>query len=51
MKINTDTITTPEQARQIAIDWQNWASEQSLSYGELNQYQAFFLNLQRILNL
>jgi hypothetical protein len=26
---------TEEEARQYAIDWQNWASKQSLSYGEL----------------
>ena len=25
---------TAEQARQYAIDWQIWQSEQSLSYGE-----------------
>ena len=29
------TIKTQEEARQFAIDWQSWASEQSLSYGEL----------------
>lgn len=31
--------TTTEQARQYAIDWQNWQSEQSLSYGELIAWQ------------
>ena len=29
------TIKTQAEARQFAIDWQNWASDQRLSYGEL----------------
>ena len=28
-------IKTKEQARQYAIDYQNWASKQNLSYGEI----------------
>jgi hypothetical protein len=28
-------ITTEEDARQAAIDWQIWAADQSLSYGSL----------------
>ena len=45
---------TPEQvakaanadaARQCAIDWQNWQAEQSLSYGELAQWQGVFQTL------
>lgn len=36
------TITTAGQASGIAQDWQAWASEQSLSYGELAEYQAYF---------
>lgn len=35
-------ITTAEEARQYAIDWQVWQSEQSLSYGELAEWQAIF---------
>ena len=31
-----------DAARQEAIDWQIWASEQSLSYGELTDYMAHF---------
>ena len=27
------------EARQIAIDWQNWASNKDLSYGELIHFQ------------
>ena len=34
--------TTAEQARQYAIDWQSWQSEQSLSYGELAKWQGVF---------
>lgn len=32
-------IKTKDQARQYGIDWQNWASNQSLSYGELIHFQ------------
>lgn len=35
-------VTSAEEARDIAIDWQNWASEQTLSYGELADWQAYF---------
>ena len=34
-----------EAARESAIDWQIWASEQSLSYGELADFHAHFENL------
>jgi hypothetical protein len=33
---------TKEQARQYAIDFQVWASEQNLSYSELAEWQAEF---------
>jgi hypothetical protein len=39
------TISTAEEARQYAIDWQNWASDQNLSYGELAEWQAYFSEL------
>ena len=32
-------IKTKEQARQYGIDYQNWASNQDLSYGELIHFQ------------
>jgi predicted nucleic acid-binding Zn-ribbon protein len=32
-------IKTKEEARQVGIEFQNWASEQNLSYGELSSYQ------------
>lgn len=35
-------VTNEDQARQIAIDWQHWQAEQSLSYGELETYGAYF---------
>jgi hypothetical protein len=41
----TTVLTEPqsaEEARQQAIDWQHWASEQSMSYGELGNYQDHF---------
>lgn len=38
-------IKTKEEAVQYAIDWQNWALGQSLSYGELAEWGAIFLEL------
>lgn len=38
-------ITTAEEARDYAIEWQQWASEQSLSYGELAEWQEIFEEL------
>lgn len=31
-----------DEAREQAIEWQNWQSEQSLSYGEILQWQEYF---------
>lgn len=39
------TPTTQDEARQYAIDWQNWQSEQSLSYGELAEWSDIFTEL------
>lgn len=33
---------TKEEARQYAIEWQNWQSEKSISYSELAEWQAEF---------
>lgn len=33
---------TKEEARQHAIDWQYWASEQNLSYEECSQWAEHF---------
>jgi hypothetical protein len=35
-------ITTQDEARQFAIDWQNWQATQSLSYQELADWQTYF---------
>jgi hypothetical protein len=35
-------VSTKEEARSRAIDWQTWASEQSLSYSELMDWQVYF---------
>lgn len=32
-------IKTKEQARQYGIDFQNWASDKNLSYGEIFHFQ------------
>jgi hypothetical protein len=45
------TIKSEDQARQTAIDWQQWASEQSLSYSELADWSGFFRTLARKFNL
>lgn len=36
------TIKTAEEARDVAITWQQWQSEQDLSIGQLMEYQEFF---------
>lgn len=35
-------INKADEARQQAIDWQNWASDRELSYSELAEYQEHF---------
>lgn len=39
------TIRSPAEARQIAIDWQHWQSNQDLSYYELMKWHSYFLAL------
>lgn len=39
------SIKTKEEARQYAIDWQHWASEQNLSYDDLHEWQGIFVEL------
>lgn len=39
------TIKTKEEARDYAIEWQNWCSEQNLSYGEMAEWQDYFRGL------
>lgn len=43
---NIAEVTTAEQAREIAIDWQhNTASEPPMFYSELAEYGAYFQEL------
>lgn len=52
MKIpKLNSIKTAEQARELAIDWQTWQQEQSLSYSELADWEDFFRKLGRDFNL
>jgi len=46
MKITTK-INTKEEAQMYAVAWQHWVGEQDLSYGELAEWQAFFIMLGR----
>lgn len=45
------TPKTEEEARQYAIEWQQWASEQKLSYSELAEWNAIFCELSEKFNL
>lgn len=38
-------ITTQEQAREYAIDWQQWAGEQDLYMSEIVEWGAYFEEL------
>ena len=40
-----ESVKSEDEACGLAQDWQGWASEQSLSYGELAEYQAYFQTL------
>jgi hypothetical protein len=44
-------IKSKEEARQYAIDWQNWASNKNLSYSELAEWQNIFTELAEKYNL
>lgn len=46
-----ESIKTEDEARQLAMDWQNWQSKQSLSYGELSEWQGHFETLAKKFNL
>lgn len=36
---------TADEARQHAIEWQNWQADQSMTWGELSEWQAVFIDL------
>jgi hypothetical protein len=44
-------VTTKEVARSFAIRWQEWQSKQSLSYGELLDWQGYFSGLAKRFSL
>jgi hypothetical protein len=45
MSFKERTIFTAEEARDYAIDWQAWMSNQNLSYGEIAEWQMIFREL------
>ena len=45
------SVKTKDEARQLAILWQGWFSQTSLTYGELCQHQNYFLKLAKKFNL
>lgn len=44
-------VNTADEARQKAIDWQRWASEQNLSWGEVAEWGDYFTELGKRFNL
>lgn len=42
---HTGTIESQEEARQLAIDWQNWQADQALSLAELSDMHGVFVGL------
>lgn len=46
MKIqDMDNIKSQDEARQFAIDWQNWQADQKMYMSELAEWQAAFVDL------
>jgi hypothetical protein len=50
-RILIKNIKTRAEAVQIAIDWQNWASKQDLSYQELSDWGGYFRLIAKKFNL
>jgi len=46
-KLEKLIVKDKDMARQVAIDYQRWASEQSLSYGDIAFYTDYFTKLGR----
>jgi predicted nucleic acid-binding Zn-ribbon protein len=40
-----DKVASADEARQLAIDWQNWQSQRSMSMGEVVEWQGYFEKL------
>lgn len=43
--MNKQTPKTIDEARQYAMDWQQWQSQHELSYGEVNEWQGIFVDI------
>lgn len=50
-KMEKTQPNTVEEARQQAIAWQQWQSEQSLSYGEVAEWEDHFTAIAKKFNL
>lgn len=44
-------VKTKEEARQIAIDWQDWASKQNMDFLELSHWLYYLEKLAKKFNL
>lgn len=44
-------IKSKTEAREIAIEWQRWQSEKSMSYSEMLKWQNYFETLAKKFNL
>jgi hypothetical protein len=52
MKIlDIDTIETVEEARQLAIDWQQWQADKALSMVQLMVFASYFEDIGKKFNL
>lgn len=51
LKKNIDEIKSTEEARTLAILWQQWASEQNMFWSEVSEWQAYFETLAKEFNL
>lgn len=43
--VNIDSVKTTGEAQDLAIEWQDWQAEQSLSIGEYSEWQNYFESL------
>lgn len=43
--IPVEEVTSAEQARDLAVSWAIWQSEQALSWGELHEHYTYFNEL------
>jgi hypothetical protein len=49
--MKTRIVTTQEEAREMAIDWQDWQATQDLSYDEILKWQEYFESIAEEYNL